>query len=374
MASSTLPSIEKKRREHRLRGSERRLRCERALEFGDGVVGQAARRQDAPEHEPRLRRVRIEAQRFGRLLHRRGQLALRREHVSERRPERRLPRRAANRLPVLLCSQVEVTSLLVSQPQIEPRRQQSRLPSQRFQVLGDGRVELSAPGVCEPHGVVAFREPRRQFQRALKMRHRVFSSAVPQVYPGEAEVRIVVVGVHLERLPPQRHIVGPVRHLRTGPDSEGGDDRARSQGDCHSRHASRARALGAFPHDRHEEADERHVRVPVGPRLHADLHESDDRHECSEIPEPPERHMPPGAGGFERPRSSRRRQTPLRRRSRLPGPFRHADRKRSTPKATPYATRTSRMTAPRLRAAWTPGSLPASPPLPLALGGNRYHA
>ena len=230
------------------------------------------------------------------------------------------------------------------------------------------------PWRTRPHGVVTFREPRRQFQRALEVRHRLVPSAVSQVHPSEAEVRKVVVGEHLERLPPQRHIVRPVCHLRTGPDPEGGDDRARSQGDRHLRHASRARALGAFPHDGHEEADERHVRVPVGPRLHADLHEADDRHQCSDIPEPPERHMPPRTCGIERPRSSRRRETRLRRRSRLAGPLRYAGRRRSTPKATRFATRTSRTTARRSRAAWTPGSPPASPPLPLALGDNRHHA
>ena len=116
------PSPEQQRCERRLRGRECRLRCERALEFGDGLVGQAAGRQDAPDHVPGLRRIRIEAQRFARLLHRRVEAALRREHVSERRPECRFPRCQANRLPVLLRSQVEVTSLLVSQPQIESRR------------------------------------------------------------------------------------------------------------------------------------------------------------------------------------------------------------------------------------------------------------
>jgi hypothetical protein len=85
-------------------------------------------------------------------------------------------------------------------------------------------------------------------------------------------------------------------------------------GRCEERHGHALRLgersaepIGATPDDRHEQADQRHVRVAIGERLIADLDDADHRHQRAEEEQPADQRSGMSApAGRDRERARRR--------------------------------------------------------------------
>ena len=119
-----------------------------------------------------------------------------------------------------------------------------------------------------------------------EVRDRLLVPALVGERQAQSSLGDLVGGGRLGRVLPEREAVLPVQRLRARLDREG----ANRQHDCPSQRRTPPRMsngnLAHQPGTGDEHADQRDVRIPVCPRLTADLDDTDDRHERSDVPQP----------------------------------------------------------------------------------------
>ncbi len=168
-------------------------------------------------------------------------------------------------------------------------------------VVGFGEIRREAQGLAvlrdrffgtvqlferHPEIVVALGDARLQLERAPQLGRSLLPAALLQVRAADRGVGGVGVAHLTSRDGDERRVVLPVPHLRPGQRRP----RARRDREKHGENGPRpqraTRDLPCGESDDDRQTDHRHVRVAIGHRLQADLHEPDHGHERAEEPEP----------------------------------------------------------------------------------------
>ena len=108
---------------------------------------------------------------------------------------------------------------------------------------------------------------------------------------GEVGMGKRIVGRHLDRMPPERHVILPVAHLQPAGQEATGKQGDRQGGSHGPGHAPPCSQVPRAPNTGQEETDQRDVRITIGHGLHADLHQANHRHERPQVPKPTDRQV-----------------------------------------------------------------------------------